>query len=123
MKGFIEIHEFGSGDKCLIGIGNISYVQRDEDTKGKRCSIGCIGISESWTAVQETYEEVKALIAEAQEDVDLKDYVSKKKLEEWIDNEERTLGKCRIIDMHPAEYSIKKNLLRKLRDFLKKEDA
>lgn len=87
MKGFIEVHEFGSGDKCLIGIGNISYVQCDEDTKGKICSIGCIGIDESWTFIKETYDEVKALIAEAQGDVDLNDgYIPKKRLEEWMES-------------------------------------
>ena len=121
MKGFIELHnKFGDGGKCLIGVGTISYVGRNYQPNIEDCMVNTIDSSFS---VQETYEEVKALIREAQEDLDPKDYVSKKKLEEWIDNEERTLGKCRIIDMHPAEYSIKKNLLRKLRDFLKKEDA
>lgn len=117
MKGFIELHEVITGDISLIGIGNVACVA-DCHNEGT-----LIQFPTSQIGVRESYKEVKALIAEAQGDVDLKDYVSKKKLEEWIDNEERTLGKCRIIDMHPAEYSIKKNLLRKLRDFLKKEDA
>lgn len=117
MKGFIELHEDITGDRSLIGIGNVACVA-DCHNEGT-----LIQFPTSQIGVRESYEEVKALIAEAQGDVDLKDYVSKKKLEEWIAFEENTLGKCKIIDMNPSEYSKMRNFLRKLRNFLKEEES
>lgn len=119
MKGFIEVHEFGSGDKCLIGIGNITCVEYDEDTKEKGCRIGCLGISESWTAVRETYEEVKVLITEAQGGVDLKDYVSKYALQEWMQDRRDAYYYNDTFERCKAKVEVLKNL----RNFLKREDA
>ncbi len=85
MKGFIELHnKFGDGSKCLIGVGTISYVGRNYQPNIEDCMVNTIDSSFS---VQETYEEVKALIAEAQGDVDLNDgYIPKKRLEEWMES-------------------------------------
>lgn len=118
MKGFIEVHDFNDGKEELINVEMIVSIKttEEESTLLKATSYQNFNVRES-------YEEVKALIAEAHGDVDLKDYVSKKKLEEWIAFEENTLGKCKIIDMHPSEYSKMRNFLRKLRNFLKEEES
>ena len=84
MKGFIEFHD-ESGKGIVVGIGNISFIDYEGDEKEKGCRIGFIvGLKGVWVYAKETYEEIKALIAEAQGDVDPNDYVSKKNLQKWL---------------------------------------
>nr|DAG58098.1 MAG TPA: hypothetical protein [Caudoviricetes sp.] len=106
MKGFIEAHDFETGNEFLVAIGNITHVELYEDAK----TIGCrIEFINSWVTVRETYEEVKALIAEAQGD---RDYVSKDKLQEWMN--------YRMKSMCIPEYLVQ--FFVDLRDFIKKEE-
>lgn len=114
MKGFIEVHEFESGYKILIAIGNISFVKYECDEKEKCCcKIGLlVGLKGVWVEVQETYEEVKTLIAEAQEDLDPKDYISRSKLQDWLNS--------RMKSMCIPEYLVQ--FFVDLMDFLKKEE-
>ena len=107
MKGFIEVHEFENGYKILIAIGNISFVKYECDEKGKGCcKIGLlIGLKGVWVEVQETYEEVRSLIIEAQCD---KGYVSKKALQKWIDRKDES---CRKDSYHYyAQYCVLNDL-------------
>ncbi len=69
MKGFIELHEVITGDRSLIGIGNVACVA-DCHNEGT-----LIQFPTSQIGVRESYEEVKALIAEAQRDVDLNEII------------------------------------------------
>lgn len=83
MKGFIELHEVITGDRSLIGIGNVACVA-DCHNEGT-----LIQFPTSQIGVRESYEEVKALIAEAQREADLKDYIPKKKLEKWMESQKK----------------------------------
>lgn len=65
MKGFIEITQ-PDGDKTLLNVGGISRVT---DITSRKCLDGNTlieGRGDDWLACMETYDEVKALIAEAQ---------------------------------------------------------
>ena len=74
MKGFIELHEVITGDRSLIGIGNVACVA-DCHNEGT-----LIQFPTSQIGVRESYEEVKALIAEAQRDVDLNEIIRWKRI-------------------------------------------
>lgn len=113
MKGFIEVHDLESGNEFLVGIGNISYAEHHEDAGIKGCKLGClVGLRGIWVPVRETYEEVKALIKEAQEGLDPKDYIAKSKLQDWMN--------YRMGSMCIPEYLVQ--FFVDLRDFLKKEE-
>jgi len=105
MKGFIELHEVITGDRSLIGIGNVACVG-DCHNEGT-----LIQFPTSQIGVRESYEEVKALIAEAQSDVDLKDYIDKSKLRDWFNS--RTKLMC--IPEYLVQFFVD------LKDFLKNE--
>ncbi len=121
MKGFIEVHEFESGYKILIAIGNISFVKYECDEKEKCCcKIGLlVGLRGVWVAVQETYDEVKSLIAEAQREVDLKDYIPKKKLEEWMESKREKMESGESFDSYL--FNMLSVFITDLNMFLKKE--
>ena len=102
MKGFIEVHEVITGDRSLIGVGNVLCFA-DCHNEGT-----LIQSATSQIGVRETYEEVKALIAEAQGD---RDYVFKDKLQEWMD--------YRMKSMCIPEYLVQ--FFVDLIDFIKKE--
>ncbi len=67
MKGFIEVHDKGSGAPILVGLNVISFVEKAESKEGKNLGtmIRIAMSHESWISVTETYDEVKALIMEA----------------------------------------------------------
>lgn len=109
MKGFIEAHDFETGNEFLVAIGNITHVELYEDAK----TIGCrIEFINSWVTVRETCEEVKALIREALEGSDPKDYIAKSKLQDWMN--------CRMKSMCIPEYLVQ--FFVDPRDFLKKKE-
>lgn len=67
MNGFIEVHDIGSGAPILVGVNTIAFVEKAENEKGKEIgTMICTAMShESWVSVAESYDKVKALIAEA----------------------------------------------------------
>lgn len=111
MKGFIELHEVITGDRSLIGIGNVACVA-DCHNEGT-----LIQFPTSQIGVRESYEEVKALIAEAQGDVDT---ISKIELKNWVECEKERIENTPILN--DREKGVRLGMLQELVEFLAKEE-
>lgn len=117
MKGFIEIHD-ERGNEFFVGIENICYVEHYDDSSIKGCRHGCIvGLKGAWVTTKETYEEVKALIAEAQGDVDT---ISKIELKNWVECEKERIENTPILN--DREKGVRLGMLQELVEFLAKEE-
>lgn len=86
MKGFIEVHDFNDGKEELINVEMIVSIKTTEEESTLLKATAYQNFN-----VRESYEEVKALIAEAQGDVDLNDYIAKNKLQDWMDTRMKSM--------------------------------